>query len=142
MDNEPIYGFEGENSFLSNFYRLEGTVETAEHLFQAAKAVKKNDAAWIMSSGHPSDAKKRGRVVQMRPDWETYRVEAMRKVLEYKFENPELRAKLLDTGDRELIEANTWHDTYWGVDKWSGKGHNMLGKLLMKLRDELRETDG
>ena len=66
----------------------------------------------------------------------------MRKVLEYKFENPELRAKLLDTGDRELIEANTWHDTYWGVDKWSGKGHNMLGKLLMKLRDELRETDG
>ena len=68
MNNEPIYGFEGENSFLSNFYRLEGTVETAEHLFQAAKAVKKNDAAWIMSSGHPSDAKKRGRVVQMRPD--------------------------------------------------------------------------
>jgi len=137
-DDNTIYGFKGEYSFLSNFHPLEGTGHTVEHLFQAAKAVEPEQAVWILRAHNPAEAKQRGRVVKMRPDWDTYRVEAMRKALEYKFEDADLRARLLATGNKELIEANTWKDTYWGVDQWTGKGHNMLGILLMKLRDELR----
>lgn len=136
---ERIYGFEGEYRFLSNFYVLGGGGLTTEHLFQAAKAVETEDQAWIMKAPTPGDAKLRGRKVKLRQDWDTYRIEAMEKVLEYKFADPELREKLLATGDAELVEANTWHDTYWGVDKWTGNGYNMLGLLLMKLRERLKE---
>lgn len=140
-NDRTIYGFEGEYHFLSNFYPLKGTGHSVEHIFQAAKAIEPEQAVWILRAPHPSEAKQRGRVVNIRPDWDSYRVDAMRKALEYKFENPDLRARLLATGDKELVEANPWHDYYWGVDKWTGKGLNMLGKLLMKLRDDIKQEE-
>jgi len=134
---EPIYGFEGGYRFLSNFY-VEFDGLTAEHRFQASKAVKDDDKLRILTAPNPGRAKEIGRSVQMRPDWDTYRHVAMKMVLLFKFSDAELRAALLDTGDAELVEANTWHDTYWGVDKWTGSGDNHLGKLLMELRQEYR----
>ena len=136
---EQIYGFTGENRFLSNYYPLTSEGLTAEHLFQAAKAADQEQAKWILTAPSPAEAKQRGKVVKLREDWDTYRVEAMKKVLDYKFQDAILREKLLATGDAELIEANTWHDTYWGVNTWTGQGHNMLGILLMKVREELKE---
>ena len=47
----------------------------------------------------------------------------------------DLRSLLVATGDRELIEGNTWGDTFWGVDKNTGQGENHLGRILMELRD-------
>jgi len=52
--------------------------------------------------------------------------------------NGDLRDQLLATGDAELVEGNTWGDTYWGVDSRSGKGENMLGKILMETREFLK----
>ena len=52
-------------------------------------------------------------------------------------QNPDLLQKLLDTGDAHLEETNTWKDTFWGVCK--GEGQNNLGKILMSVREELRE---
>ncbi len=71
----------------------------------------------------------------------------MEQVLRAKFAAPHLREKLLATGDRVLIEGNHWRDTTWGMvrDKTTGewRGRNELGKLLMKLRDEIRnDPDG
>jgi cytidine deaminase len=69
----------------------------------------------------------------------------MATVLRAKFQAPELRRKLLATGDRELIEGNNWRDTTWGCirDKEGNwKGRNELGKLLMQIRDELRAEEG
>ena len=54
-------------------------------------------------------------------------------------QSEELKKKLLDTGDQELIEGNYWNDTFWGVCE--GKGQNHLGKILMQIREELRGTD-
>ena len=62
-------------------------------------------------------------------------------LLRRKFENPELRAKLLATGNTELIEGNTWGDTFWGAELRTGRGQNMLGKLIMKVRAELQAQE-
>ena len=84
-------------------------------------------------------AKKLGRTVKLRPDWNEVKLSVMLEVLRHKFnQNPDLADKLLATGDTLLQEGNTWHDYYWGV--CNGKGENNLGKLLMLVRQELREA--
>jgi len=60
----------------------------------------------------------------------------MTDLVRQKFSNPQLAKQLLDTKDFELIEGNTWGDTFWGV--CSGKGQNNLGKILMQIRNELK----
>ena len=81
-------------------------------------------------------AKRLGRRVELRSDWETVKIEIMRQVLKSKFtHNPELREKLIATGNTELIEGNNWNDRFWGVCRGVGKNH--LGKLLMEIRAEL-----
>jgi predicted NAD-dependent protein-ADP-ribosyltransferase YbiA (DUF1768 family) len=83
-----------------------------------------------------------GRKVQLRPDWEKVKEYYMELGLRLKFENPSLRQKLLETGSDELIEGNSWHDNEWGSCYCARcqniAGKNKLGKLLMKLREELR----
>ena len=60
----------------------------------------------------------------------------MEKCVRYKFaHHPELKEKLLATGDAYLEEGNTWGDRIWGV--YQGQGENRLGKILMKIRKEL-----
>lgn len=84
----------------------------------------------------PSEAKKAGREVTLRPDWESVKDGIMRDILLHKFQqNPDLKKKLLDTGEKYLEETNYWKDTYWGVCE--GVGYNHLGKLLMSVRGEL-----
>lgn len=74
----------------------------------------------------------------MRSDWEEVKLGVMEGLLREKFSDPELRRKLLATGERELVEGNDWGDSFWGV--CAGRGKNHLGRLLMKLREELRAT--
>lgn len=87
----------------------------------------------------PSNKSKRlGRQVQLRPDWEDVKAEIMEEIVRAKFlQNPDIAEKLLATGDIPIIEGNTWGDTCWGVDTRTGKGNNLLGKILMKIRNEL-----
>ncbi len=134
---DRIFGFTGPYSFLSNFY-VEADGKTAEHRFQALKPEDGVHQQWVLDAPRPAEAKSRGRRVPMRRDWGTYRHTAMLDVLRVKFQDPQLRHLLLDTGDAELLEANTWHDVYWGVDKWTGNGENHLGKTLMQVREEIR----
>lgn len=121
---------------------------TSEHMYQSLKAVSHEDMERIRLAGSPSEAKKLGSQIELNPQWEemceyhathTMKVCVMLDTLRLKFgQNLELRQKLLATGNRELIEYAPWGDVYWGVDK-SLKGNNMLGKLIMKVRDELRK---
>lgn len=136
-DRDRIYGFDGQDRFLSNFF-VEADGKSGEHRFQASKAVLDEEKAWVMAASNPGEAKFRGRRVKMRPDWDTYRHEAMLAVVRYKFSEPSLAVALLLTGEAELIEANSWNDKYWGVDKWTGNGENHLGKILMQVRGEIR----
>lgn len=134
--------FLGKYRFLSNFYpcniEYNGKKYTStEHAFQAAKTL---DESWhdrIQNAETPGVAKKLGKQAPMRPDWESTKIGVMEDLLRIKFNIPELKEKLLETGNRELIEGNFWNDCFWGVCE--GKGTNHLGKLLMKVRNELGE---
>ena len=85
---------------------------------------------------NPQAAKRLGRRVELRPDWESVKYDVMYQVCKAKFtQNPNLLERLLATGDAELVEGNTWGDQVWGVCK--GVGENHLGKTLMRIRAEL-----
>lgn len=133
--------FDGDYAFLSNFYFSpikEGviTYPTVEHYFQAQKTTNPETRFFISKAANPSEAKRRGRRVELRSDWEDIKFSLMERGLRAKFMIPELREKLLATGEEELVEGNWWGDTCWGV--CNGVGENNLGKLLMKIREELR----
>ena len=134
--------FSGEYEFLCNFHQrsfeFEGrTYPSSEHAFQAAKTLQDHEKDGIAGAFTPSLAKRLGRHVKLRPDWEKIKIDVMRSVLQAKFSDKTLRKKLLETGDMELVEGNTWGDMYWGLDSNSGIGQNHLGKLLMELRRKL-----
>lgn len=139
--DKTIDSFSGGYRFLSNFYPVKVKYEgveysSTEHAFQAAKTVNPSDRKKIRESGRPSDAKRLGRKVQLRTGWEAMKYDVMLDLLRQKFAKSPLREQLLETGDATLIEGNDWGDQTWGV--CNGKGKNMLGKLLMQVRSELR----
>jgi len=80
-------------------------------------------------------AKKRGRKVTMREDWDQVKIPIMEDLLSQKFSDPVLAKKLVETGDSQLVEGNWWGDVFWGVCR--GEGQNNLGKILMKIRERL-----
>ena len=135
--------FDGEYAFLSNFYPSFITDEdyitypTVEHYFQAMKTLDTGVRFYIAIQATPGQAKRLGRRLDLRPDWEFIKDSIMEEALRMKFSNPKLRKALLNTGDEYLEEGNTWGDQYWGV--CNGVGKNKLGKLLMKIRQEIKE---
>ena len=138
-----INRFDGKYFFLSNFsaspFRIDYVLfPTMEHYFQANKADNQNDYLHIAYATTPGEAKRLGRKIQLRPDWEKIKDNVMLTGLRKKFADPELRSLLLATGDEELIEGNYWGDTYWGV--CNGVGQNKLGKLLMQVREEIKNN--
>jgi ribA/ribD-fused uncharacterized protein len=146
-----INEFDKDFAFLSNFYpspfeEFGILFPTVEHYFQAMKAIHFDDMVMIAKTTTPGKAKYMGRHINMRSDWEEIKVDVMRHALERKFENPELRAKLLSTGETPLVEGNWWHDNTWGdcqCERCSRTlGHNLLGKLLMDLRTRIKEQLG
>lgn len=139
-----INQFRGVNAFLSNMYPCELTYNgikfnNLESLFQSFKAIdKQHEYGGLVGKV----AKAKGRKEKLPANWNEVRVELMYGCLYLKFsQNPKLLERLLATGNEELVEGNTWHDTFWGVctcRECKGRGDNILGKLLMKVREELR----
>lgn len=137
-----IESFDGEFRFLSNFWpskvHFEGMeFNSVEHAYQAAKTLDHDLRMKIRNLKTANDAKKAGKRVDLRADWENVKLSIMLGLLREKFAIPELRQQLLDTGNAELIEGNWWGDTYWGVCR--GRGSNHLGKLLMLVRKEIKD---
>lgn len=128
--------FDGEYRWLSNFSTAGGVKPTLEHQFQARKATTVEDAIYVMAAETPGGAKKRGRSITCRDDWDDIKLDVMYELLVEKFSLSPLKEKLLATGDAELVEGNTWGDTFWG--RCRGKGKNNLGYLLMIIRQDIR----
>lgn len=147
--------FDGEYRWLSNFWEepvtLKGrTFPTAEHAYQACKTTNPEIQAWIASSATPALAKARGGnrgglQVDLRPGWEEMKVRVMTAVIQAKFApTTRLSHLLMGTGDQQLIEGNTWGDTFWGCvlepaggpGTWVGR--NELGRILMAHRTYLQ----
>lgn len=130
-------------NFLSNFYAADVLYEgllykNNEAAFQAQKCLAIEEKRKFVNLP-PSKSKALGRKVHLRPDWEIVKFRIMEEIVRAKFfQHPELAVKLISTGDRPLIEGNLWGDTCWGADAISGQGENNLGKILMKIRNELK----
>ncbi|MCC8098290.1 MAG: NADAR domain-containing protein [Eubacterium sp.] len=138
-----ISRFRDEYDFLSNFYEAPVnyrgiTYQNNEAAFQAQKTLDE-DKRREFASVRSNKAKKLGRSVSLRADWEDVKEELMYEIVKEKFiQNPDLKQKLLNTDRQLLTEGNTWHDTFWGVDLSTAQGQNHLGKILMRVRDELK----
>lgn len=139
-----IDSFSGEYRFLSNFYPSEIrykwlTYPTVEHAYQAAKVCDYNHR-FVMARMRSIDAglaKRIGRISPLRFNWEQLKVPIMFRLLQLKFvKDSELATRLCATWPHELVEGNTWGDTFWGV--CNGTGRNMLGQLLEARRNELQ----
>ncbi len=149
IGNPKIGSFNGPYRFFSNYYpsliQFEGIVyPTVEHAFQAMKIENINTRMYIARFPTPGEAKRFARHVALRPYWDKgpngspgIKFEIMESLVRLKFRNPNLAEALLATGDAILEEGNTWGDRIWGVDT-SGRGENHLGKILMRIRNEMR----
>lgn len=136
--------FRNEYWYLSNMYpceiRVNGlTFTCAEACFQSFKTTNLNERKKFQGL-NGFEAKKLGKKLKLRSDWNDIRIEVMARVVNAKFkQNPELKHKLLNTGNLTIIENNTWNDTFWG--KCNNKGLNNLGKIIMRLRDMYRRSE-
>lgn len=136
-----ISSFGGLFRFLSNFHPApllyKGIMyPTSEHAYVSAKTLNENTKLNVAMLATPGEAKKYGRSIKLRPDWNDVKLAIMEEIVREKFiQNPPLLEKLLATEDIYLEEGNTWGDTFWGV--CDGEGQNHLGKILMKIRTDL-----
>lgn len=145
---EPVlfYTTKGPWGFMSNFSRHAVVIDgikypTSEHYYQCQKTSSSAFRERIRLAAKPMDAARLGRSKECQkiPDWDDKKISVMEKVLRAKLkQNPELLTALLKSGDRPLIEASSI-DPFWG---WGAKkdGHNHLGKLWMKLREEHKQA--
>ena len=115
-----IISFEGDNRFLSNFWNAEimydGKVyPTAEHTYQAAKTLDDTEREVVRLAYGAGAAKKAGRRVTLRPNWDSIKDDIMLEILRLKFADNDLKEKLVKTEDKVLVEGNYWHDNWFGV---------------------------
>jgi len=130
-----------KGSFLSNFY--ESSIELDAVVYRNAEAayqaMKSNDSLvrvkFINLNG--ASAKALGKRIELRKDWNDIKLDMMYKIVKNKFmQNSTITKLLIDTNDKVIIEGNTWGDIYWGI--CNGIGENNLGKILMKVREEMK----
>lgn len=138
--NVVITAFRDEYEWLSNFYPAKvsyGGIEfpAVEHAYQAMKVRDHRDRRQFAYAPTPGHAKRMGAAARIRHDWDDIKPFVMHNLLRQKFAHENLGALLKLTGSAYLEEGNNWHDTYWGVYK--GQGRNVLGMILMEIRDEL-----
>ena len=137
--------FINEWKFLSNFYpspvKYEGHLyKSVEHAYQAAKTIDEIERSKFRGNIKASKAKALGKKVTMRKDWESIKLNVMYELIKQKFyKHDDLKETLLITRDIPIAELNSWNDIFWGI--CNGKGENHLGKILMRVRGELKEKE-
>jgi len=130
-------------AFLSNFYPSTIWVDgksyaTVEHAYQCHKTLDESTHEVIRNAKDPAVAKKLGRGVVIRSDWNDVKIPLMRSFVKAKFESPFLSHLLIGTDDSILVNGNSWNDRVWGVCR--GSGDNLLGKILMEIREDLHQA--
>lgn len=133
-----------EFRFLSNFHLCKikdvfgVEYHSVEHMYQVWKTCNAEDNEKVLRARTPAEARKLGQTVKLAEGWDRMKDGVMEMCVRLKFfQNEDLAAMLLTTDGFELVEYAPWGDTYWGVDK-SLRGQNRLGKILMKVREELK----
>lgn len=142
-----ITQFKGEYRWLSNFQLVKIEFEgieyiSVEHAYMSAKST---DPEWKKYCSDPVNTpgavKRASKGLKLPGDWDTRKIDVMLKCLCKKFSKEPFRTLLLNTGEEQLIEGNTWGDKFWGMDLRTNEGENNLGKLLMRIREEYKWAD-
>jgi ribA/ribD-fused uncharacterized protein len=142
-NNNKALFYQEEFEYFSNFsaYQIEydGLLwPTTEHAYQAAKFSNKKIKNNILKAKTPLEAFSISRDPKniLRKDWFKIRVKIMEDIIREKVkQHPYVYSKLIETGDKEIIEASPIDSFWgWGSDK---KGENQLGKIWMKIREEI-----
>lgn len=127
---------------MSNFYPSSTCPPTVEHQYQAAKCAQTTAAERIIRAATPGLAKRFGQAVKLIDGWEHKKEDIMLGLVRMKFRDPELKMRLLETGNRYLVEGNNWHDNFWGNCSChrceNEEGQNRLGKIIMQVREEIQ----
>jgi ribA/ribD-fused uncharacterized protein len=144
MAHRVIDSFQGEYRWLSNFEPVDIVYEaelypSVEHAYVAAKTLDRDLRKSIALLPTPGAAKRAGRSLKLRPDWEMVKLTVMEDLLRQKFQHVRLRRLLMSTVGIDIVEGNTWGDRFWGV--CDGVGENHLGRLIMKIRAEWMEKE-
>lgn len=141
-DFGSIESFSGANRFLSNFWPCEVEFEgmifrSVEAGYVASKTLDLEIRKQVQQLDTSGKCKAFGKTIILRPDWKDVKLKVMEYLLRQKFKKgSELGNKLVETFPKILIEGNTWNDTFWGICNNEGKNH--LGKLLMKIRKDIK----
>lgn len=147
---KPFAAFRGSKAIYSNMhvspFVFNGVeCESVEHEYQASKAINRDNAIWIRQSKDPYEAKRRGRTVPCRKDWDTVKLSIMFNLVLAKFSQNNKLARQLKEETEVLTEYNYWHDNFWGSCTCGrvgcGKGKNHLGWILLRVRDALLTQD-
>jgi len=140
-----VTSFSGPYRFLSNFYPVKITYEgseypSVEHAYQAAKTLDLNERKAFQDTHlKAGEAKKMGKSVNLRADWQKVNLSIMESLVLQKFVENNALKEALCAIDGVIIEGNYWGDTFWGESPL-GTGENQLGKIIMKVRDILNES--
>ena len=139
--DNPILEFQDDYRWLSNFAPCKifyngYFFNSTENAYQAAKCANVEDILLFVNI-EPGHAKRLGRKIKVRSDWEAVKLNLMKEFNTQKFNIPKYEELLIDTDSRLLQEGNKWNDKFWGVCLKTGEGENNLGKIIMDIREEL-----
>ena len=144
----PILEFKDEYRWLSNFWPSKVTIgsgeghmelPTVEHAYQASKTLSMEEREQFYDI-NAATAKRLGRKVTLRADWDDVKLGIMEDLVRQKFHgSTELYVKLMATYPRPIVEGNEWGDRFWGVCR--GIGRNHLGLIITAIRDEIIEEE-
>lgn len=140
-----IKEFKGEYKWLSNFADCKIILNnvkypSVEHAYMSAKS-KDELWKWACSSGAytAGQIKIMSKDIPLLKNWENIKVDVMSACLRQKFNQEPYKTLLIETGDLLIEEGNWWNDKFWGICLKTNTGQNMLGKLIMEIRETLQQ---
>lgn len=108
---------------------------TVENFYQAMKTEKADlETRKKIAQLNPGKSKSEGQKIKIRSDWNDKKLGVMEIALRHKFQKGTSWKKKLDSFKEPIIEWNNWSDVFWGIDIFTGKGENHLGRLIEKMR--------
>jgi ribA/ribD-fused uncharacterized protein len=149
LPDDPVFFYPKEFYVFDNFSSFQVEYDgqlwpTSEHAFQAAKfkGFEPDVVQQVLEARSAHDAQKIAHKYKGKrnPDWEDVAEGIMKDILRCKVEqHPYVLKKLLESGDREIIE-DSWRDSEWGWGE-NRDGENKLGKLWVEIREEFIENE-
>jgi len=141
-----IKDFQGNYRWLSNFAPVTISIEnrnypSVEHAYMSFKS---DESTWkdfcANENNSAGKVKMTSRKIKLIEDWnDSFRLKLMEDLIRVKFNQEPYKSNLLATGNQNIQEGNYWNDKFFGICLKTGMGENHLGRLIMKIRDELNK---